>query len=90
MFVPTPSVNVMKIIEANALPNIHTLDLYLLARSWFGDGWDTNSVVDYVEVLRSKCIRLKSIILSGVEDNEEHRAGIHDCEAMRKRMAPIN
>ena len=45
LFVPTPSVNVMKIIEANALPNIHTLDLYLLARSWFGDGWDTNSPV---------------------------------------------
>jgi hypothetical protein len=78
----------MKIIQADTLPNIHTLGLYLpTTRPWFRD----EEIVrhgqlpkDFWKILCSKCTRLKSVMLSGVGDNNEvgwlDRAGIYDLD----------
>ena len=87
-----------KLIETNALPNIHTLGLYLIPLPWY-EGEDSNSIIrygqlpkDFWKILRSKCTRLKSVMLSGIGDSKEDRwldrAGIYDLDGTEVSLEP--
>ncbi|KAF8895833.1 hypothetical protein CPB84DRAFT_1848174 [Gymnopilus junonius] len=72
---------VLKIIEANVLPNIHTLGLHLHTKAWWSEDADSNLTIhssqlpkDFWKTLRSNCARLKNVVISGVNVIKEDRA----------------
>ncbi|KDR67507.1 hypothetical protein GALMADRAFT_147056 [Galerina marginata CBS 339.88] len=81
--------NLIKAIQANSLPNVRTLGLYLHNLPWWKVEEPDSAVRscqlpdDFWKTLHSKCTRLKNVVLSGIGDNDEGRVGIYDLDGVQ-------